>query len=53
MLVSREESILDRIFRISCVPQEMKGPSVKHGKVTQHDIVEFLNTLAKETWANC
>lgn len=52
MLVSRKESILDCVFRVSCVPQELKSSLVKHGKVARHDIVEFLRMLAKETWAN-
>src|ERR1700677_3029708 len=42
MLASGEESILDCIFCVGCVPQEPKGPLVKHGQVARHDAAQFL-----------
>jgi len=53
MPVSGKESILNGIFRVWCVPQEVESPFVKHGKITRYDIVELLNTLDKQTRANC
>jgi hypothetical protein len=52
VLVGGEKRILDRIFRIGCVPQEMESPLEKHGTVARDYIVEFLNALGKETRAN-
>src|SRR6267378_2914933 len=52
MLVSGKESILDSIFCICCVPQEPESPLIKHRQAARHDIVQFLDTLAKDTLSN-
>jgi hypothetical protein len=52
MLASGKETLLDRILRIGCVPQEMESPLVKHGQIPRHNIVEFLSMLGRETRSN-
>src|SRR5580704_10218672 len=52
MLVSGKQSILDGIFRICGVAQELESPLVKHRQVARHDAVQFLSRLAKSTRAN-
>src|ERR1700733_11206690 len=46
-------SFFTKLCRNGCVPQEPKGPLVKHGQVARHDAAQFLSMLAKETGANC
>jgi hypothetical protein len=52
MPVGGEESILNGIFRVCCVPQEAQSPLVKHGQVSGHNAVQFLGMLANAAAAN-